>query len=432
MTNPATDVYSVGQIAAYLREALEVDPLLSDLWVSGEMSNVTRSSAGHLYFTLKDASGQLRCVMFRGALNSQADAVADPGAIKDGAAVVVHGRLSFYEVRGDLQVIADVLMPQGVGALFLEFQRLKAKLEAEGLFDLSRKRPLPEFPQRIALITSPTGAVLHDIVTIVERRYPLVELLLTPVAVQGDSAAPAIVDAFARLNRRSDIDAIILARGGGSIEELWPFNEEKVARAIYASRLPVISAVGHETDFTIADYVADLRAPTPSAAAELAVPDQWELRGHISGWSMRLNGITQGTLLTLGSDLQMAAQRLKHRGPEVQRERQKVDDLTRVTGIHLRTALFAAHAQIEQRLVALDSLNPQRTLERGYAIVQQESGKVVSRAGQVQQGDGLTVRVQDGSFPAVAGDGGTPSPRPRRQTRRMPQTQLALFSPPQP
>ncbi|MCK4965058.1 MAG: exodeoxyribonuclease VII large subunit, partial [Dehalococcoidia bacterium] len=272
-------VYSVAEVTGYLREVLESDRLLVDLWISGEISNLLESAAGHLYFTLKDEASQLRCVFFRPKL-----AVT----LENGSAAVAHGRISIYEVSGALQFYVDVVQPEGVGVLQLEFERLKAKLADEGLFEPARKRALPSFPRRIGVITSPDSAALHDIINIISRRYPLVELVLAPTQVQGNAAAPGIVQAFDAINRTEEIDLVILARGGGSLEELWAFNEEKVARAIYASRAPVISGIGHDTDFTIADFVADKRAPTPSAAAELAVPQRAELEARLQSLSRTL------------------------------------------------------------------------------------------------------------------------------------------------
>ena len=288
-------VYSVSQITRYLKESLEADSLLNDLWLRGEVSNLTRSAAGHYYFTLKDATSQVRCVMFRPAYGGE--------HLAEGAAVIAHGRVSIYEVRGDLQLIADLAQPEGVGELHLELERLKMKLEAEGLFQVSRKRPLPEFPKRIGVATSPTGAVWHDIQNVLRRRYPLVELAFAPTPVQGDTAAAGIVDAFDAFNAEDDLDLVILARGGGSLEDLWPFNEEAVARAIYASRAPVISAVGHETDYTIADMVADCRAPTPSAAAELAAPDMDELMERIESRQRYIFQWVSGDLSDRSRDL---------------------------------------------------------------------------------------------------------------------------------
>ena len=275
-------VYSVRQVATHLRELLESDLFLSDLWIAGEVSNLRRYPSGHLYFSLKETDAALSCVLFKSANTGF--------RFEDGDAVVAHGRISFYEVRGDLQFIVDFVQPEGVGALQAEFERLKARLQEEGLFDESRKRPLPRFPRRIGVATSPAGAVFHDICHVLERRWPLAEVVLAPTAVQGPEAVPGLVGAIGALNRERGIDVIIVARGGGSMEDLWAFNDEQVARAIFGSLAPVVSGVGHETDTTIADYVADLRAPTPSAAAELVAPDRTEV-------SVRLS-VAAGTLLS--------------------------------------------------------------------------------------------------------------------------------------
>ena len=412
------EIYTVGQITRYLKESLEANDFLADLWLSGELSNVSRSTAGHLYFTLKDPAGQMRCVMFRSALTGDV-------AAADGDAVVAHGRVSFYEARGDLQYIVDVLMPQGTGALHMEFQRLKAKLEAEGLFDVSRKRPIPEFPRRIAVVTSPTGAVLQDIITITRRRYPLVELLVVPVQVQGDAAADAIVAAFQTLNQRSDVDVVVLARGGGSLEELWPFNEEKTARAVYSSRAPVISAVGHETDYTIADYVADLRAPTPSVAAELAVPNRIELFARLAGAQGLLQSALEGLVGDCRDGVQQALTRLSHARPDIARERQHVDDLTRTALLHVRGALTSQRARLDQSRATLSALAPQRTLERGYAVVEKRAtGEVVRKRASVKAGDPLSVQVSDGRCGATV-EGKAPA-RGRKSKSVAPE-QIALF-----
>ncbi|MSQ41366.1 MAG: exodeoxyribonuclease VII large subunit, partial [Dehalococcoidia bacterium] len=269
-------VYAVSQITAYLQASLESDDFLRDVWISGEVSNLSASGAGHMYFTLKDNAGQLRCVMFRSQRGRE--------FLEKGAAVLAHGAISFYQTRGDLQFYVDLVQPAGVGELTLKLEQLKVKLQEEGLFEPSRKRSLPPFPHKIAVVTSPTGAVWHDIQNVIRRRYPLVELALAPTPVQGGQAAERIVEALQTVNQESDVDVVIIARGGGSLEELWPFNEEVVARAIYASRIPVVSGVGHETDVTIADLVADLRAPTPSAAAELVVPDKRQLQAEVLSW----------------------------------------------------------------------------------------------------------------------------------------------------
>jgi exodeoxyribonuclease VII large subunit len=274
--------WTVSDLTRYLRELLENDFNLQDLWVEGEVSNISRPSSGHLYFTLKDAGASLRCVMWRNAVLRQAYL---PG---DGEAVEVHGAIGVYEAGGIYQLYADLLRPAGEGALFQEFLRLKARLEAEGLFDPARKRPLPAWPATIGIVTSPTGAALRDMLDTTRRRFPLARVVLAPTPVQGDEAPAGIVSALERLNRLVGPALILLARGGGSIEDLWAFNDERVVRAVVASQAPVITGVGHETDFTLADFAADLRAPTPTAAAELATPDQAELRLDLAAARSRL------------------------------------------------------------------------------------------------------------------------------------------------
>ena len=401
-------VLTVGQALAYLQNVLGADRVLGDIWVSGEVSNLSRSTAGHSYFTLKDAKGQLRCVLFRQAAGRSGD-YDNAAGLAGGLAVVAHGRVGVYEARGELQLVVDLVQPEGVGILHLEFQRLRAKLEAEGLFDPARKRPLPRFPQRIGVVTSPRGAVLHDIQQVIGRRYPLVELVLAPCQVQGDGAAATIVAAFQKLNLRGDLDLIIVARGGGSLEELWPFNEEAVARAIYASSVPVISAVGHETDYTLADFVADVRAPTPSAAAAQAVPDRRELLRTVEGHQRRLLGSLGRTLAARRRLVDQAIRRGQVALPSVVQLRQDTDERLRALAGWAARSLAQRRERLQGRLAQLQSLGPQSTLERGYALVYQASdGRLVSSIGQVSAGDEVRVRVQDGAFPAQVS--GPPEP----------------------
>jgi exodeoxyribonuclease VII large subunit len=386
-------VYSVSQVTRYLKDSLEADALLGDLWIRGEVSNLSHSAAGHYYFTLKDATNQMRCVMFRPAHGG--------GNLADGGAVSAHGRVSLYEVRGDLQLYVDLVQPEGVGERHLELERLKVKLDAEGLFQVSRKRPLPEFPKRIAVATSPFGSVWHDIQNIIQRRFPLVELALAPTPVQGDAAAAGIVDAIESMNMEYDLDVIILARGGGSLEELWPFNEEIVARAIYASRVPVVSAVGHETDFTIADLVADTRAPTPSAAAELVVPDSYELEERILYHRRILFQQVSGALSVRNQDLDQAVWRLQHNTPDITSWRQRVDDLSRDYWRALESYLVVRGERLKSLESRIASLSPDRVLARGYAVVQrQRNSELVTSVSQIDPGDDILVNVKDGSFPA--------------------------------
>ena len=386
-------VYSVSQITRYLKGVLEADALLGDLWVRGEVSNLSHSAAGHYYFTLKDATNQIRCVMFRPALGGE--------NLVDGGAVAAHGRVSLYEVRGDLQLYVDLVQPEGVGERHLELERLRVKLEAEGLFQESRKRPLPEFPKRIGVATSPFGSVWYDIQNIIQRRYPLVELALAPTPVQGDGASAGIVDAIEAMNREVGLDVVILARGGGSLEELWPFNEEAVARAIYSSRAPVVSAVGHETDFTIADMVADSRAPTPSAAAELVVPDSEEMVERILFYRRNLFQQVSGNLAARNQELNQTVYRMQRQAPDVSSWRQKIDDLSNAYGRALESYLVMRRERIKALESRLASLSPNSVLARGYAVVQRQyDSELVTSVSQVASGDDLQISVKDGSFPA--------------------------------
>lgn len=302
--------YTVQEVNAYLRELMESDPTLQDIWVQGEVSNLSIPRSGHMYFTLKDAQATLRCVMWRSQV---ARLTYLP---QDGDQVEIHGSISVYEAGGQYQLYADQIRPIGEGLLYQEFNRLKQKLQDEGLFDPERKRPVPYSPQTVGIVTSPTGAALRDMLNTLRRRYPLVEVVLSPTAVQGDAAPDEIVAALQRLNQVVQPDVILVARGGGSIEDLWAFNEEQVARAIAASIAPVICGVGHETDFTIADFVADLRAPTPSAAAELATPDQAELWERIEGWTTRLAGSMERQLGQMRGSLGQQERALEHLSPQ--------------------------------------------------------------------------------------------------------------------
>lgn len=394
---PAT--YTVSQLVTRIRTAIEADPELWDVWVEGEVSNFHQATSGHCYFTLKDAGAELRCVMWRDAAGSLRALPAD------GDQVLAHGRVSIYEQRGNLQLYVDHLEPAGVGLLYQEFERLKARLEAEGLFAAERKRPLPRFPQRIGIVTSPAAAALRDILHVLSRRYPLAEVLLAPTLVQGDEAPPQIVAALAALNARDDVDVILIARGGGSLEELWAFNDERVARAVAGSRIPVVCGVGHETDFSLADFAADRRAPTPSAAAEIATPDQAELRGQVETLMKRLTMALEGELARQRGALTAHIRALQHLSPALQlmQARQRVDDLAaRATDVLARDLTFQRErlAGLKGRL---EGVSPLATLERGYAIVRRQAdGQVVRSITQVGPGDDLNIRVSDGEFGATA------------------------------
>lgn len=384
-------IYTVSQITGYVKNVLESDSLLTNLWVRGEVSNYTKASSGHMYFTMKDDAGQMRCVMFRTGAGGQ--------HLAAGKQVVVHGRFSFYEQRGDIQLIVDLAQPDGMGKRFLELELLRVQLEKEGLFNAARKRPLPKFPSKIAVVTSASGAVFHDIRQVIGRRYPLVNLLLAPTQVQGDWAVESVVSSFEMLNTYQDIDLIILARGGGSDEELWTFNDERVVRAIFSSRVPVISAVGHETNTTLSDYVADVRAPTPSAAAELAVPDRLQLAISLNDMVGSINGCVQRMVVSGRDDLTETKRRLSQTLPNIDAYRQEVDDLTRTAAASWDKILLLNRERLNGFAQRLATLDPKATLKRGYAVVTRlPKGDVVYSKDQVADGDVIKVAVADGTF----------------------------------
>ena len=372
---------------------MESDSNLQDLWVEGEISNLSRPASGHLYFTLKDQNSSLRCVMWKNR------AAALGTLLQEGAAVEAHGNLNVYEQRGQYQLYIDFLRPRGEGKLFQEYQRLKAQLEGEGLFDPGRKKTLPAWPTRIGIVTSATGAAFQDMKDTLKRRYPLVKILLAPASVQGENAPPEIV---AALNLLYDLkpDLILIGRGGGSIEDLWAFNDERVARAIFESPVPVISGVGHETDFTISDFVADLRAPTPTAAAELAVPDQGELRTGIAEFESRILRSIQGIFSEQRWKLENLTGQITHLSPlgEINSGRQRLDELS----ARLERAgvgyLKGAHEKCNSFQARLSALNPESILKRGYAVLTADDGSTVYQVGQVSSGEHLQVRVSDGEF----------------------------------
>ena len=389
--------WSVSELTRYLRDLFESDDILQDLWVQGEISNLSRPGSGHMYFTLKDAGASLRCVMWRPSVMRLAFMP------REGMAIEAHGSLSIYEVAGQYQLYADAIKPAGEGVLFQEFLRLKARLEAEGLFEIERKRPIPKFPERIGVVTSPTGAALRDILDTLRRRFPCVEVYLAPTPVQGIDAPPGIIAALNNLNRHIQPDIILVARGGGSIEDLWAFNDENVARAVVASSAPVITGVGHETDFTIADFVSDLRAPTPTAAAELATPNRLDLIADVLEQTNQLQRAFFTALADQRSAVSEYMKVLEQRSPvsRVATNRQRLDETTRRAEIALIHALQVSKAHLRGLEQNLASLNPQAVLRRGYAIIKGHDGVLVSMAKQVKRADRLTIRLQDGEFPAV-------------------------------
>jgi len=392
-----TPTLTVAQLVRQIKDVVEANDVLRDVWVRGEVSNFIQSAAGHLYFTLKDRDAAIKTVMWR------SDAARVIRLPKNGDAIEVRGRVSMYEPRGDIQLYVNEIKLAGAGALWQEFERLRARLAAEGLFDPDHKRALPPFPQTIGVVTSRDGAVFHDICNVLRRRYPLVEILLAPTLVQGNTAAPMIVGAIETINQ-FEIDLLIVARGGGSIEDLWPFNEEIVARAIYHSRAPVISAVGHETDFTIADFVADVRAPTPSAAAELAVPDARELRGNVTSAEQRLAQLAQEKISVARAQLAQFAYALERHSPQarLENDRQRIDEMTRRITARALQLVALKRETLNGATRQLATLNPAATLARGYAIVREKkNGRVIKNKSQVAGRKEILVRVSDGEFEAT-------------------------------
>lgn len=389
----STQQWTVSKLTFYIRRLLEENETLQDVWVQGEISNLSRPASGHIYFTLKDSSASLRSVMWK------TSAARLGMALQDGMEVEVHGRIGVYEVSGQYQLYADQIRPVGEGALYQEFMRLRSMLEAEGLFDAERKRPIPLLPKRIGIVTSATGAALRDILNTLRRRLPIVEVLLAPSPVQGTEAPPALAKAIQSLILQSP-DVIILARGGGSIEDLWAFNDERVVRAVANSPIPIVCGVGHETDFTLSDFAADLRAPTPTAAAELATQiTLMDLTARVSSLQSLITNATVAILAENQNRLSSLRASLRYTSPDrrIQSEQQRVDELARrmYSSLLHRVQLQATHVQGMQR--RLTALSPLAVLARGYAVVtRKEDGSVVSRVAQASPE--MKIRVSDGEF----------------------------------
>lgn len=371
------EVYSVSQISDRVARLLQADAVLADVWVSGEISNFTHHSSGHMYMTLKDDASRLRAVMFQGANRGLRFRP------ESGMRVFAHGYVGVYRSGGEYQLYIDFMEPAGLGGLFLAFQQLKARLEAEGLFDPALKRSLPRFPKRIAVATSPTGAAIRDIITVARRRWPAVNIVIIPTLVQGDGAPASIASSIEQANALAEaggddgVDVLIVGRGGGSAEELWAFNDETVARAIRSSRIPVVSAVGHETDFTIADFAADVRAATPSAAAELVVPD----------------------IVVYLRQVEVARARLARSVRRlIDQRRQRVDELRRWLVQKTQMKLRASRERVQRVAGVLSALDPQAVLGRGYAICRGPDGAILKDSQSVRTGDAVSVRLGRGAI----------------------------------
>lgn len=393
MSGAQLPVYSVSQVNGYLKELVDGDPLLRGLLVRGEVSNYKCYPSGHHYFSLKDEQGSIRCVMFRG------DAARLRFKPVNGLSVIAYGRVSVYPRDGQYQLYCTQLMEDGRGALDRAFEELKKKLEAQGLFDPAKKQPLPAYPGRIALVTSPAGAAVRDMIRILRQRWPLTEVLVVPVRVQGEGAAEEIAAAIHQVNNRDDIDLIITGRGGGSREDLWAFNEEPVAWAIALSNIPIISAVGHEPDVTISDYVADLRASTPSNAAELAVPDQQQERQRLEGLTFRLRQAMEVQLDRDRKELRRLEQSRVLRNPVavVDDQRMRLDGVQRRLAMALERTLRRGRVELAGLAGRVDAMSPLKVLSRGYAIAKAE-GRAVTTVEQVQPGQAMDVLVADGVY----------------------------------
>ncbi len=389
-------IFAVSQINQYIKQQLDGDLLLQDLCISGELSNYKIYPSGHHYFTLKDAEGALRAVMFRGSA----------GRLRfrpeNGMKVLATGRITVYPRDGAYQLYCNSLVPDGVGDLYVAFEQLKAKLQAEGLFDPTHKKPLPPYPHRIAIITSSAGAAIHDMLRILNRRYPLSKVMLLPVRVQGAEAPAEIAGAIRYANRWHLADVIITGRGGGSMEDLWAFNDERVARMIYASEIPVVSAVGHEPDVTISDFVADRRAATPSNAAEIVAPDQQELRQRLDAAQLRMLQALQKQLQVDRRQVQLLSQARVLQDPMnyVLERRTRLVQLQKQLASAMQQRLAADRERFAKRAAALDAMSPLKVLGRGYALVK-NGQKLVKSTNDAKPGDRLTLQLSDGTLPAI-------------------------------
>jgi len=384
-------VLSVSELNNYIKNVVDADPVLAEVYVRGELSNYKVYPSGHHYFSMKDETGALRCVMFRGS------AVRLRFRPENGMKVIAFGRVAVYPRDGVYQLYVNALTPDGVGDLQMAFEQLKEKLYAEGLFDAAHKKPLPRYPMRIAVVTSSAGAAVHDIIRVLRKRWPAAKVLLLPVRVQGAEAPPEIAGAIRYANEHRLADVMIVGRGGGSMEDLWCFNDERVARAIYASEIPVISAVGHEPDVTIADFAADLRAATPSNGAELCVPDQAELREYLDSMEIRAGQALKKSIAARREKLAQLAGRRAMQSPAnyIGDRRAQLDALTARLGAGERQSVMKAKERYAALAGKLDAMSPLKVLGRGYAIARKADGTVIRRAADVTKGDKLTVRLRN-------------------------------------
>lgn len=377
-----------------MKRILDGNLILNDIWIKGELSNFKLHYSGHIYATLKDSGGVLKAVMFKSAA-AKLNFVPE-----DGMKVLARGRISVYEAGGAYQLYISEMIPDGVGDLYVAFEKLKKELAEEGLFDEKFKKPIPQYPETVGVITASTGAAVRDIINVITRRYPYAKILLYPALVQGSGAAASVCAGIELFNRLKNADVLIVGRGGGSIEDLWAFNEEPVARAIFASEIPVVSAVGHETDFTIADFVADLRAPTPSAAAELCVPSQTELISRIAADTLRM----KNHMTKLLENLSLRAARFKLQNPEAKIDefRQRADDALRRAAHAAEIVMMSKKRGLAENAAKLDALSPLKVMMRGFSVAVGEDGSVIRCAGELSEGDKFTLRLVGGSAKCTA------------------------------
>lgn len=382
-------VATVSQINSYVKKILDHNIILNNVWIKGEISNFKHHYSGHLYITLKDENAVLKAVMFRSAASTLA---FEP---KDGMKVLARGRISVYEAGGSYQLYIEEMRQDGVGELYIAYEKLKKQLGEEGLFNEEYKKPIPSYPKAVGVVTAPTGAAVRDIINVISRRYPLAEIILYPAQVQGVGAAESVVKAIQYFNATKEVDTLIVGRGGGSIEDLWAFNEEITARAIFESEIPVISAVGHETDFTIADFVADMRAPTPSAAAEIAVPNVLELKNRVGS----VRGMIERNILGRIEGGRLTLKRFKMRTPKdrIDEYNLRIDNYIRSMENSVNLKIAHLKRAFSEQAARLNALSPLQTLSRGYAIPTKEDGTVIRSAKEMASGDEFTLRLKDGN-----------------------------------
>ena len=385
-------IYSVSRINRYIKGVLENDVILSGVWVKGEVSNCKYHSSGHIYFTLKDSDSAVNCIMFKG------DAINLPFIIENGMSIIIYCYVSLYEKTGQYQLYAQIAEPAGVGALTVAYEQLKERLSKEGLFDDDFKRPICKYPKKIAVITSPTGAAIRDVINISSRRNPAVEIVVVPVLVQGERAAETIVSAIKDVNKWNEADTIILCRGGGSIEDLWCFNEESVARAIFASNIPVISAVGHETDFTISDFVSDLRAPTPSAAAELAVNNIYDDIAYLENIKQRVEYAAEKYIENKYSFIDWAAKSISFReiDQRLSHEEMRLDNTLDKINQFVQNKLEKNESYIYSLMEKMEILSPMSVLKRGYSVLYDSDNKAVMSVSDIKKDSVYSLKMKDG------------------------------------